>query len=50
MREVAVQLQDPLGAFRERPPKPCEIGGPEPFLTGPVEDVDIVELSGESIC
>ncbi len=49
MREVAVHLEDELGAVRERLPERREVRRPEALLPRPVEDVDEVELGGELV-
>ena len=49
MREVGVHLHDQLGAAGERTAKPGHVGGPEPLLRRPVEDLDVAVLGGEPV-
>ena len=47
--EVAVHLEHELGAQPERVAEACEVGRAEPFLTRPVEDVDVVVPGGKPV-
>ena len=49
VREVAVHLEDQLGAVRERLPERGEVRRPEALLPRPVENVDVGELGRELV-
>ena len=49
MREVAVHLEDELGAVGERAAEAGDVGGPEALLALAVEHVDVGELGREAV-
>ena len=49
MREIAVHLEDELGAVGQRLSKARDVGGAEPLLARPVEYVHVVELLRQAV-
>src|SRR5262249_35900835 len=49
VREIAVHLEDELVVAGKRPAETRDVGGAEPLLAGPVQDVHLAVLGGDAV-